>query len=189
MSGGRWLAWIAGVTLVAIWLAAPATADEPARAATPGQVLLLRHARAPGVGDPAGFRLGDCQTQRNLDAAGREQAAQLGARLRALGWAGAPVYTSRWCRARDTATLLGLGPVVELPALDSFFAEPTRRTESTAALREFLRQRPRDAPPTVLVTHQVNITALTSIVPREGQGVLLHLTGDGEFRVVAEWAP
>src|SRR5688572_8550611 len=76
--------------------------------------VILRHAVAPGVGDPEHFALGDCSTQRNLSRAGREQAARIGARLRENGIAQARVYSSQWCRASETATLLRLGLVTEL---------------------------------------------------------------------------
>lgn len=61
-----------------------------------GHMIVMRHARAPGVGDPPGFRLGDCATQRNLSPAGREQAARIGTRLRAAGLTRTKVYSSRW---------------------------------------------------------------------------------------------
>ncbi|MFN3400943.1 MAG: histidine phosphatase family protein, partial [Ferrovibrio sp.] len=80
-------------------------------------VALMRHAEAPGTGDPAGFRLDDCSTQRNLSAEGRAQAARLGERFRSNGIAGAEIRSSAWCRGRDTATGLGLGPVQIAPSL------------------------------------------------------------------------
>src|SRR5688500_16468822 len=72
---------------------------------------LLRHALAPGIGDPAEFRLDDCATQRNLSAAGRDQARAIGERLRAQGITQAEVYSSQWCRCLETARLLDLGAV------------------------------------------------------------------------------
>lgn len=141
----------------------------------PGSVILLRHALAPGVGDPPEFSLHNCSTQRNLDARGRAQARLLGDALRAQGLHDARVYTSRWCRCRDTARLLGFAEPVDLPALDSFFARPAEREARMSALDAFLTALPPDGPPVVLVTHQVNITALTGHVPASGGGVLLQL--------------
>jgi broad specificity phosphatase PhoE len=152
----------------------------------PGHVLLLRHAQAPGVGDPAGMKLEDCSTQRNLDARGRAQAKQLGERLRAAGLQAPRVYTSQWCRCRDTARLLQLGPVTELTALNSFFSEPETRTERIEALRAFLDALPRDGVPVVLVTHQLTITALTGYFPASGEGLILKLNEGGGFSQVAE---
>ena len=71
-------------------------------------VLLLRHAIAPGFGDPAGIELDDCATQRNLSEEGRQQARAIGGRLRAEGLGDAAVYTSEWCRGRDTAEVEAL---------------------------------------------------------------------------------
>jgi broad specificity phosphatase PhoE len=72
-----------------------------------GEVLLIRHAAAPGTGDPAGFRLGDCATQRNLSDTGREQARAIGDWLRDRGIERARVYSSQWCRCLETAELDG----------------------------------------------------------------------------------
>jgi len=174
-------------------LAAPAKAAEPVAAVTlaaPGHVLLLRHAIAPGVGDPAGMRLRDCATQRNLDATGRAQAQAIGAGLRQAGVGQARVFTSQWCRTRETAEILGLGPVVERPAeLNSFFDERTAQPAATAALRAFLRALPADGGLVVLVTHQVNITALTGIVPASGEGVVLRLSLNDDFAVIGRLPP
>jgi len=86
-----------------------------------GHILMIRHAYAPGSGDPANFKIGDCATQRNLDDRGRSQARAIGDWLRSKGIKDAKIYSSQWCRCLETATLLGLGPVAELPALDSFY--------------------------------------------------------------------
>ncbi|NBN79965.1 histidine phosphatase family protein [Microvirga tunisiensis] len=147
-------------------------------------VGLLRHALAPGTGDPAGFRLGDCSTQRNLSAEGRAQAQAIGAALRGLGLDGARVYSSQWCRCLDTARLLALGPVEELPALNSFFADRDREGEQTRALEDWLAGQTA-AGPLILVTHQVNITALTGIVPASGELVLATRLRTSAPRLVA----
>ncbi len=139
----------------------------------PGTVVALRHALAPGVGDPSGFVLEDCATQRTLDARGRDQAGAIGAALRASGLGDAAVYSSRWCRCLETARLLALGPVTPLAALDSFFGEPGEREARTLALRDFLAEAGTDGPPLVLVTHQVNISALIGRGTRSGEGVVL----------------
>ena len=103
-----------------------------------GNVLLLRHAIAPGFGDPAGFRIDDCSTQRNLSEAGRQQARAIGAWLRARGISRAKVYSSQWCRCLETARLLNLGPVTQLPALNSFFESPDDREPNLAATKQFI---------------------------------------------------
>ncbi len=171
-------------SVVFVALAATVQAAGLERLREPGHVLLLRHANAPGVGDPPGMDLADCATQRNLDDRGRAQAAVLGERIRAAGVPGARVLTSEWCRCRETARLLGLGPVEDLPALNSFFEQPAEREPRLAALRAFLAGLPRDGGPVVLVTHQVTITALTGRFPASGEGVVLRLGPDGVFTPV-----
>jgi broad specificity phosphatase PhoE len=137
---------------------------------------ILRHAIAPGGGDPPGFRLGVCATQRNLSDEGRAQARAIGETFRANGLARATVLSSGWCRCRETAELLGLGPVEGEPALDSFFAERGEGPARTAALRALLAGWSGGA--LVMVTHQVNITALTGIFPASGETVAVT-TGAG----------
>jgi phosphohistidine phosphatase SixA len=196
MRAGAWLAG-AGVALFALFalfavfaplaLFAPAAAHaaEPvplAELAKPGRVLMLRHANAPGVGDPPAFRLDDCSTQRNLDAAGRAQAATLGERLAKAGVARAKVYSSQWCRCLETARLLKLGPPAELPALNSFYGRTQDRDANLAALRTFLAGLPVDGPPVVLVTHQFTIDAFTGQGTVSGGGTIFELNGSGAPR-------
>lgn len=135
--------------------------------------VLMRHAIAPGGGDPPGFRLDDCSTQRLLSEAGRAQSRAIGEALRARGIASARVLSSAWCRCLDTAEQLGLGPVTIEPILNSFFADRGTAEAQTAGLRGLLRgwAEPR---PLVLVTHQVNITALTGVFPGSGEMLLVY---------------
>lgn len=148
-----------------------------------GHVALMRHALAPGVGDPGNFRLGDCATQRNLSDSGRDQANRIGMKLRQAGITQADVYTSQWCRCRETAALLSFGEPVELPALNSFFRDFSRQKQQTETLRNWLTKQQLKKP-LILVTHQVNITALSSIFPKSGEMVLMRRDGDGRFQVV-----
>lgn len=166
-------------------LALPAfAADAPDEAAlwqalqTPGHALLLRHAEAPGIGDPPDFRIDDCGTQRKLSAEGKAQADAIGERLRAHGIVQARVHSSLWCRCLDTARLLGFGAVEPEPALNSFFADASTAAAQTEALRVRLREAVQDGPLPIFVTHQVNITALTSVVPDPGEMLVLRLDGD-----------
>ncbi|TVQ98661.1 MAG: fructose-2,6-bisphosphatase [Desulfovibrionales bacterium] len=150
-----------------------------------GHVLLVRHALAPGTGDPVGFQIDECATQRNLSAQGREQARNLGNQLRAEGVTTARVFSSQWCRCMETAELLGVGQVDLLPALNSFFQEMRLREERTKELLAFLRNLP-DGPPVVMVTHQVNISALTGRFTSSGSGVVARIDPQ-EVHVVRTW--
>ncbi len=144
----------------------------------PDRLVLIRHATAPGTGDPPDFRLGDCATQRNLSDEGRAQAARIGARIREAGVTAAHVLSSQWCRCLQTAEALGLGPVEELPALNSFFGAREREAEQTAALLAWIAAADLSRP-AVLVTHQVNITALTRAPTSSGEMVILRRTAQG----------
>jgi broad specificity phosphatase PhoE len=182
------------ILVLALLAAGTAAADKPPAVESltaGGTVLMLRHARAPGIGDPPGFRLGDCTTQRNLDGVGREQARRIGRWLRRQGVTAAQVFSSQWCRCLETARLLELGPVRELSALNSFFARAEEQAPRLAALRGFLADLPSGGPLVVLVTHQVTITALTGETVGSGVGVLLRLTANGAFEVLGrmDFAP
>ena len=155
-----------------------------AELAKPGRVLMLRHANAPGTGDPSNFSLDDCATQRNLDQAGRAQALALGKRLAQAGVRQARIYSSQWCRCRETARLLNLGPVEPLPALNSFYERSQDRETRLAALRTFLAGLPTTGTPVILVTHQVTITAFTGEGVVSGGGSLFELNGSGEPRLL-----
>lgn len=143
------------------------------RAQPAATVLLLRHAQTePGVGDPPGYVIGQCATQRNLSDAGREQARKVGAALRARGLVPQRVRSSRWCRCLDTARL-AFGSVEPWPALDSFFDDRGRADTQTAELRRALTALP-GGRTEAWVTHQVNISALTGSSAVMGEVLLLR---------------
>ena len=152
-----------------------------------GAVALFRHSTAPGAGDPPGMRLGDCATQRNLDEAGRAQAKRIGEAFRAEGVAVGAVLTSRWCRATETADLAFPGLARAEPAFDSFFADRGEEPARTARARRILLEWGGPGA-LVVVTHQVNITALTGAVPSSGEGLVLE-RGGGDLVVVGRVKP
>lgn len=145
--------------------------------------VIMRHALAPGTGDPANFAVDDCSTQRNLSDQGRQQARETGDLFRSNGVADADVFTSAWCRCEDTAELLTLGAVRILEPLNSFFRQRDRREPQTTALKDWLQARAGDKA-LVLVTHQVNITALTGIFPTSGELVFVEMGTDDSLRIV-----
>lgn len=183
------MTFIRALLLTAL-LATPALADEAVWETLAGgaHVVLMRHALAPGTGDPANFRLDDCATQRNLDDTGRQQARATGAAFRNRQIPVATVYTSQWCRCRETAELLDLAPVVELPALNSFFQARQRRGPQTEALRTFLADLKPGEENVVLVTHFVNIRALTGEAVSSGELVVVRPGDNGEVTVVGNIA-
>jgi phosphohistidine phosphatase SixA len=141
-----------------------------------GAVVLLRHADAPGFGDPPAFRPGDCTTQRNLGDAGRAQAQRIGDIFRQQRVIPGKVVASQWCRTLDTAELAFPGQVTPEPAFNSFFQDRARADAQTASARSMLRQWSGPGA-LVVVTHQVNITALTGISPMSGEGIVLRPQG------------
>jgi phosphohistidine phosphatase SixA len=172
---------------VLVVLAAPASAADDAGAwaalASGGHVLVLRHAATdPGAGDPAGFRLDDCTTQRNLSPDGRRQARAWGERVAARGVAIGPVLSSRWCRCLETAAL-AFGAAEPWPALDSFFgdgaSEPARTRELVDRVRAW-----RGPGTLVLVTHQLNVVAAVGASLAMGEAIVL----DRDARIVGRIA-
>ncbi|KZB68033.1 histidine phosphatase family protein [Thalassospira lucentensis] len=138
----------------------------------------MRHAIAPGTGDPKNFVIGDCNTQRNLDEAGRNQARAIGGRVREAGILLDVVLSSQWCRCLETAKLLGLGNVIETPALNSFFRDGSTKKIQTDQIIDRLRALPKHSN-ALLITHQVNITALTGVYPSSGE-IILFRFGDND---------
>ncbi len=147
--------------------------------------VMMRHVLAPGTGDPDGFDVNECATQRNLSDDGRQQAKEIGEQFRQNGVPQAAVFSSAWCRCLETARLLDIGPVEVLAPLNSFFGNWDRRDAQTAALKSWLASQKADKP-FVLVTHQVNITALTGVYPRSGDMVVVRREPDGAFTVLGK---
>lgn len=170
----------------------PARADEAAawqalRAG--GHVALMRHAAAPGgAGDPPGFQLEDCATQRNLSAEGRADAAAIGARLKAEGIAFETILSSPWCRCMDTATLLDLGPVATEPAFSNIVVLSQQREEIVADGRALIAAW-RGAGTLLVVTHGANISALSGISPASGEIVVTRIEAGGVITPVGRIPP
>lgn len=151
-----------------------------------GNVLLVRHgSTVPGLGDPAGFRLDDCATQRNLSQAGREEARRIGERLRREGVPIAQVYTSPWCRCRETARLafgraqdwMPLASVFDMPERDREYTERVKKRIGTYSSRTLRGN-------VVMVTHNVNIASLTKLSIAPGEMVVVRPDGCCGLRVV-----
>jgi phosphohistidine phosphatase SixA len=152
------------------------------------QVVLIRHAvTTPGAGDPPGFRLDDCATQRNLTDAGREDARRIGAAFRARAIPVARVLSSPWCRCLETARL-AFGKAEPWPALNNLFGNRAGEAEQMRALREVVG-RPPDAGNLVLVTHGSVVLPLTGIQPAPGEMVVLTPDGVGGFRIAGRLPP
>ncbi len=148
-----------------------------------GKIIILRHASTePGLGDPPGYRLDDCGTQRNLSEAGRAEARRLGVVFVRHAVPVARVLSSRWCRCLETARL-AFGRVESWASLDSFFDDRSREPQQTRAVRALIAE-PLTGGNLILVTHQVNVTALTGIVPATGEMIVLRPDSRGGFTIV-----
>ncbi|MES2832337.1 MAG: histidine phosphatase family protein [Pseudomonadota bacterium] len=155
----------------------------------PNTIVLFRHATAPGIGDPPSFKLDDCPTQRNLDDKGRAEARKLGEQFRSRKINVGAVLTSQWCRTRDTARLAFGDVVKDEPAFNSsFMASAEISAAQTAQARAVLASW-RGPGALVVVSHQVNITALTGVYPASAQGVVVRLAADGSLKVLGTIKP
>ena len=146
-----------------------------------GVALLLRHGQTEsGVGDPPGFTLDNCKSQRNLSSDGRAQVRAMADRTKKSGIRFARIYTSQWCRCRDTAQLLAESKDAprDWPVLNSQFADNPRIADANEQIVSLLRTLPTNES-WLLVSHQVNISSLTAVSPSSGEGVLVRVTASG----------
>ena len=163
---------------LAIW-------DKLQGTAPKGYVLLLRHSLAPGAGDPQNFDLRDCSTQRNLSTLGRQDAKDVGTWIERRQIKIARVESSRWCRAKETATLLNLGKVRLNRNLDSLFEEADALNHpQTIKVRKQIVDHRNKTGILILVGHFVNIAAITNVGVDSGEGVLVRADGKGSIKVV-----
>lgn len=152
-----------------------------------GYVVLLRHAQTvPGTGDPPGFRLDDCATQRNLSQEGREQAARIGKAFRDRNIPVRQVLSSQYCRCLDTARLLALGAVKPSPMLNSTFEDRTTATQQNEEVRQQIFNHRNYPGVVIMVSHFANIGEISDISPQSGGAVVVRANGQGELEVVGQ---
>lgn len=152
-----------------------------------GYVVLLRHAQTvAGTGDPPGFHLNDCVTQRNLSVAGRQQAVRIGQEFRERQIPIRQVLSSQYCRCLDTAKLLALGAVKPSPMLNSIFEDRKMATQQAAQVRQQIFNHRNIAGVVVMVSHFVNIVDLSKISTQPGDGVVLKTNQQGKLEVVGQ---
>jgi len=154
-----------------------------------GQVLLIRHATTtPGVGDPDGFRLEDCKTQRNLSEAGRAEAKRLGEALRSRKVPVGELLSSPWCRCHETARLAFGRDAATWNALSNLFG---RREAADAQVREMSSRigNYRGKNNLVLVSHGSTALPLTGVSPQQAEIIVLTPLGGDRFRVAGRIPP
>lgn len=177
-------------------MAGTAHADEAAWRALErgGAIVLLRHAvTEAGIGDPPGFAVSKCETQRNLSQQGRRDAARIGEAFKRRKIPVSEVLSSRWCRCIDTATL-AFGRATPAPMLDSMFNEEnSARARKIKMVRDAILQRQDRAGQApgnlILVTHQQNILAIVDVSPASGEMIVTEADSKGNLQVVGRIAP
>jgi phosphohistidine phosphatase SixA len=172
--------------------AAAARADETdawAALRAGGHVALMRHTDAPGAaGDPPGFTLEDCATQRNLSAKGRADATAIGARIRSEGIAFEKILSSPWCRCLDTARLMDLGPVETEATFSNVVVLNDQAEALTDGARTLIRAW-KGRGTLLAVTHGANIRALIGISPASGEIVVVAIGVDGSIEPIGRIPP
>jgi phosphohistidine phosphatase SixA len=151
-----------------------------------GYVLVMRHALAPGVGDPENFKVNDCSTQRNLNEEGRQDARDVGQWLGRQDVKILLVESSRWCRAKETAQLLGIGKVRLNKNLDSLFEDESDWAShpQTVNIKKRIVDHRNKRGLLVFVGHFVNFQAAAGVSLDSGEGALVRANAQGEIKVV-----
>jgi broad specificity phosphatase PhoE len=174
-----------GLLFLALAFAGAAHADEAlwAKLQAGGLVVFLRHGLTdPGAGDPPGFKLGDCKTERNLNAAGRAESKRLGEAFRRRRVPVAQVLSSEWCRCKDTAEL-AFGRYETWSALNNSFGRP----ENSESQRRAMLERAsgfRGPGNLILVSHGSTIVPVTGVHPAMGEVVVMRSAGPGKLELV-----
>ena len=146
---------------------------ETIRESISANVIFLRHALAPGFGDPDNFMKQDCSTQRNLNNQGRLQARLIGHNFKKSKISFTEILTSEWCRCIDTAKELNLGKWETFSGLNSFFEGHEKKDKVMDKLRKKLNSLSH-SDLVLLITHQVVILEQTGIAPKSGEMVLYN---------------
>ena len=138
------------------------------------KIFLIRHASAPGGGDPKGFKANDCKTQRNLDKIGIQQSINIGKLFQKKLIPVDIVLTSQWCRCKDTAKY-AFGNYKEFTALNSIFQSPFDRNEEKQIMqiKKYIKNWNRKGKNLIMVTHFSIITKLTNSTPSSGEIIVI----------------
>ena len=131
-------------------------------------IIFMRHALAPGYGDPENFNLNICETQRNLNFSGRQQAINIGNHFRDENLKFNAILSSQWCRCMETAKLLNFRIEVPFAGLNSFFEGHAPRQRTLELLNQKISQL-KGSTLNLMVTHQVVINAITGIPVSSGE--------------------
>ena len=147
------------------------------------KVIFLRHALAPGNGDPPNFNVNDCSTQRNLDQAGIVQSRMIGNAFKKLGIKFSKIYSSFWCRCKDTALNMEAGEFITHAGLNSFYEKHADRKLTLIKLNNLVNSFDKSGGPYLLVTHYVNILAFTGLSTSSGGMVAFDLNSQESIHI------
>ena len=137
-----------------------------------GKLIFIRHAIAPGGGDPINFDIKKCSTQRNLSDSGRKQAKEIGSFFKNNNILIDKVYSSEWCRCKETA-LIAFNEFQTENFLNSFFSSKFAKNKDSQIekLKEFINIW--DGKNNVIfVTHYVVISEILNYAPSSGEIVI-----------------
>jgi phosphohistidine phosphatase SixA len=145
------------------------------------KIILIRHSIAPGGGDPIGFKINDCSTQRNLSQQGINQSKKIGDLFKKNKVPIDQILSSQWCRCKDTAKY-AFKNFKEFSALNSTFQSPYNKNETRQLkeIKSFVKKWDGQGKNLVLITHYSIITAITNAVPGSGEIVVI----DKNFNVL-----
>ena len=137
------------------------------------KIIFIRHAIAPGSGDPKNFNLKNCDTQRNLDFSGIEQSKKIGLFFSKNNIPIDLVLSSEWCRCKDTAKF-AFKKFQTFDALNSFFSKKFQKNKEKQMvdLFEYLNKW-RSNKNLILVTHYVVILETLNIPVSSGEIVVV----------------
>jgi phosphohistidine phosphatase SixA len=140
-----------------------------------GKIVFLRHAFAPGNGDPSDFKFNDCSTQRNLSKSGVEQAMKIGKIIKNNKVKFNKIYSSYWCRCLDTAKYLDIGNVIPHKGLNSFYENIVDKEETINSFKSLLKKIKPSEYPLLMVTHYVVISEITGLSVSSGEMVVYDI--------------
>ena len=147
------------------------------------KVIFLRHALAPGNGDPPNFNVKDCSTQRNLDQVGIVQSRMIGQSFKKIGIEFSKIYSSFWCRCKDTALNMNIGEFKTHEGLNSFYEKHADRKLTLIKLNNLVNSFDKSGGPYLLVTHYVNILAFTGLSTSSGGMVAFDLNSQESIHI------
>ena len=147
------------------------------------KVVFLRHALAPGNGDPLNFNVNDCSTQRNLDHVGIAQSKMIGQSFQKLGIKFTNIYSSFWCRCKDTIINMKVGKFRTHEGLNSFYESYSDKDITLRKLRLLINSFDKSKGPYLLVTHYVNILAFTGLSASSGGMVAFDLNSKESIHI------